>query len=112
MTEPFRLTAKEAAKQIADGKLTSEKLVASCLERIKAREPEVGAWFFLDPELALSQARALDNASTPHGPLHGIPIGVKDVLDTADMPTGYGSPIYRDHQPRADVGGRASRLAG
>ena len=102
MTEPFRLTAKEAAKQIADGKLTSEKLVASCLGRITAREPEVGAWFFLDPELALSQARALDKGPS-RGKLHGVPVGVKDIIETMDMPTGYGSGIYTGNRTAWDA---------
>lgn len=102
MTEPFRLTAVQAVKQIADGKLTSEELVASCLERIKAREPEVGAWFYLDPELALSQARALDK-SPSRGKLHGVPVGVKDIIDTMDMPTGYGSPIYTGNRTAWDA---------
>lgn len=102
MTEPFRLTARQAAAQIAGGKLTSEKLVASCLERIKAREPEVHAWFFLEPELALAQARALDKGPKT-GKLHGVPIGVKDIIDTMDMPTGYGSGIYTGNRTAWDA---------
>jgi Asp-tRNA(Asn)/Glu-tRNA(Gln) amidotransferase A subunit family amidase len=62
----------------------------------------VGAWAFLDPDQALAEARARDQAK-PAGPLHGVPIGVKDVMDTADMPTSYGSRAYRGHQPRADA---------
>jgi Asp-tRNA(Asn)/Glu-tRNA(Gln) amidotransferase A subunit family amidase len=102
MTEPFRLTAKQAAQQIADGTLTSETLVASCLERIKAREPEVGAWFYLDPELALAQARALDQGPR-RGKLHGVPVGVKDIIETMDMPTGYGSGIYTGNRTAWDA---------
>ena len=80
---------------------SSEERVVSCLARIVAREPEIRAWAYLDPQHALAQARALDRM--PHkGPLHGIPIGIKDVLDTHDMPTGYGSAIYRDHRPGRD----------
>lgn len=93
MTEPFRLTAVQAAKQIADGTLTSEKLVASCLERIEAREADVGAWIHLDPDAALAQARALDKGPK-RGKLHGVPVGVKDIIDTMDMPTAYGSSIH------------------
>ena len=100
--EPFELDATEAAQRIANGKLTSEALVRSCLERISAREPDVRAWAFLDAELALAQARACDR-ETPRSFLHGVPVGIKDLLDTADMPSQYGSPIYRGHQPKADA---------
>ena len=97
-----KLSATEAARRIAAGSLTSEALVAACLERIAAREPEVQAWAWLDPDLALRQARALD-CVPPRGPVHGIPFGIKDIIDTADMPTEYGSPIYQGHRPRADA---------
>src|SRR5215813_5672654 len=96
------LSAAEAARRIARRELSSESLVNDCLERIAARERDVQAWAFLDPDLARSQARALDRAS-PRSPLHGIPVGIKDVIDTADMPTECGSPIYRGHHPRADA---------
>jgi Asp-tRNA(Asn)/Glu-tRNA(Gln) amidotransferase A subunit family amidase len=101
-SDPHQFSAAEAARRIASGELKSETLVRSCLERIKAREPAVEAWAFLDPELALTQARALDRA-TPRGPLHGVPVGIKDIIDTADMPSEYGSPIYRGHRPTADA---------
>jgi Asp-tRNA(Asn)/Glu-tRNA(Gln) amidotransferase A subunit family amidase len=100
---PNQLGAAEAARLIAARKLTSESLVASCLERIKARDAEVKAWTCCDPEFALRQARALDRAARPLGPLHGVPIGFKDVLDTVDLPTEYGSPIYRGFRPRWDA---------
>jgi Asp-tRNA(Asn)/Glu-tRNA(Gln) amidotransferase A subunit family amidase len=77
-------------------------VVRDCLARIEAREPQVEAWAYLDPELALTQARALDRAPS-RGPLHGVPIGVKDIFDTADMPTEMGSPIYRDNRTRNDA---------
>jgi Asp-tRNA(Asn)/Glu-tRNA(Gln) amidotransferase A subunit family amidase len=96
------LSAAEAARRIAAGRLTSESLVAACLEHIAAREPEVRAWACVDRELALKQARALDRAS-PRSPLHGVPVGIKDVIDTADLPTEYNSPIYRGHRPRWDA---------
>jgi len=96
------LSAADAARLISRRELTSEALVAACLARIEAREREVQAWAFLDPALALSQARRLDRES-PRGPLHGIPVGIKDVFDTGDMPTEYGSPIYRNHRPRSDA---------
>ena len=102
MPEPHQLTAAEAARRIARGELKSETLVRSCLDRVSAREPEVGAWAYIDADLALEQARALDRVE-PRGPLHGVPVGIKDIIDTADMPTEYGSPIYRGHRPAADA---------
>src|SRR5207302_5114413 len=89
MPDPLSLSARDAAAQIAAGRLSAEALVSACLKRIAAREPVVGAWQYLDPEAALAAARQCD-ASPPKGPLHGIPIAVKDLIDTADMPTGYG----------------------
>lgn len=100
--EPNMHSAAEAARSIAAGRLTSESLVAACLERIAAREPEVRAWACVDRELALKQARALDRVA-PRSPLHGVPVGIKDVIDTADLPTEYNSPIYRGHRPRWDA---------
>src|SRR5438309_2043606 len=67
-----------------------------------ARESVVGAWHHLDPAAALAAARQRD-AEAPSGPLHGIPIAVKDLIDTVDMPTGYGSAIYHGHRPAADA---------
>jgi Asp-tRNA(Asn)/Glu-tRNA(Gln) amidotransferase A subunit family amidase len=99
---PNELTVREAAAKIARGELTSEALVRSCLERIADRDAAVGAWQHLDREQALTQARRLD-AGGPSGPLHGVPAGIKDVYDTADMPTTYGSKIYRGYRPAADT---------
>ena len=96
------LSAADAARLIARRELTSEALVTACLAHIESREREVQAWAFLDPALALAQARRFDSES-PRSPLHGIPVGIKDVFDTADMPTEYGSPIYRDYRPRSDA---------
>jgi Asp-tRNA(Asn)/Glu-tRNA(Gln) amidotransferase A subunit family amidase len=81
---------------------SAEERVRACLERIEAREGELRAWAYLDAEAALAQARERD-AESPRGPLHGIPVGVKDVIDTADMPTGYGSPIYAGQRPARDA---------
>lgn len=102
MDKLHTLSASAAAAAIAAGKLKSEALVAACLERIAAREDEVRAWAFVDGELALAQARERDR-ETPRTRLHGIPVGVKDVIDTADMPTEYGSPIYKGNRPAADA---------
>jgi amidase len=97
MQDPARLTATEAARHIRDGKLRPEALMEACLDRIAEREPAVRAFTYLDPDLARRTA-----AQAQPGPLHGLPVGVKDVLDTADMPSEYGSPIWRGWRPRAD----------
>lgn len=102
MTDFNQLTAAEAARRIAAGKLKSEDLVRDCLDRIALREPEIHAWSHLDPALALAQARAVDRGSAC-GPLAGVPVGVKDVIDTADMPTECNSPIYKGYRPYADA---------
>jgi Asp-tRNA(Asn)/Glu-tRNA(Gln) amidotransferase A subunit family amidase len=102
VTDLRSLSARDAARQIAERRITSEALVAAYLERIGAREAVVGAWQYLDREQALAAARRRD-AEPPRGPLHGVPIAVKDLIDTADIPTAYGSPIYRDHRPAADA---------
>ena len=102
MTDPSAPSVVEAARRIAARQLSVEALVASYLDRIEARESIVGAWEYLDRERAMAVARARD-AEPPRGPLHGIPIAVKDLIDTADMPTVYGSPIYRGHRPAADA---------
>jgi len=102
MTEPCEMSALAAAKAIADGRLTSEDLVRSCLARIEAREAEVGAWSALDADAAIAEARRRD-AEPAASLLHGVPVGVKDVIDTADLTTSYGSPIYEGHRPFADA---------
>lgn len=99
---PAWLSVSAAAGQIARGELRAETLLAACLERIGEREASVGAWAFLDAKNALAHARRLDRMSY-RGPLHGIPVGIKDVIDTADMPTTYGSPIYAGHRPARDA---------
>jgi Asp-tRNA(Asn)/Glu-tRNA(Gln) amidotransferase A subunit family amidase len=96
------LSATEAAQALAAGNLTSEALVRACLEQIQAREPSIGAWTYLDTEHAVAQARACDRTPS-RGLLHGLPIGIKDIIDTADMPTAYGSPIYAQHQTAWDA---------
>ena len=99
---PSRLTAGEIARRVASGDLTAEAVTRDCLARIAAREETVHAWASLDPEGALRQAQACDR-NPVKGPLAGVPIGVKDVIDTADLPTEMGSPIYRGHRPAADA---------
>jgi Asp-tRNA(Asn)/Glu-tRNA(Gln) amidotransferase A subunit family amidase len=102
MPDPYRLTATQAAERIRSGDLSAEALARSCLDRAAARDPDVRAWAFLDPEAVLAQARALD-ATPPKGPLHGVPIGVKDVILTRDMPTQYNSPFHKGSHPEVDA---------
>ncbi len=109
---PHALTAAEAVRQLARGELTSEALVADCLRRVAEEEPRVQAWEFLDPELALAQARRADAAGRP-GSLHGLPVGVKDTFDTADMPAAWGSALFAGRRPRQDAASVAAlRRAG
>src|ERR671930_417870 len=84
------------------GERSATEAVRACIERIEEREHEVHAWVGWDPEPALAEARARD-AEAPRGPLHGMPIGVKDMIDTADRPTEYGSPIFAGHRPASDA---------
>lgn len=100
--ELFELTATEASGLMAAGDITAEDLTRSCLHRIAAREDTVGAWEHLDPDAVLSEARKRDS-ETPRGPLHGIPVGIKDIIDTYDMPTRMASPIYADNRPDRDA---------
>lgn len=102
MTALYRLSLVDAARSIAEGRFTSQDLVRACLDRIAEREPKTGAWVHLDPDHAMAQARHRD-AEPRRGPLHGVPVGIKDIIDTADMPTAYGSIIYRGHRPPADA---------
>ncbi len=97
-----QLTASEIVAAIAAKKTTAEAVARACLDHIAAREPQVEAWQFLDPDLVIKQARALD-ASGKVGPLQGVPVGIKDIIDTADMPTEYGTPIHKGHRPRIDA---------
>jgi Asp-tRNA(Asn)/Glu-tRNA(Gln) amidotransferase A subunit family amidase len=100
------LTACEAAAEIARGAISAEDYTGACLERIAVVESEVQAFAHLDPEHALAQARALDRHKADGGrigALHGIPVGIKDIFDTADYPTECGSPILAGRRPSADA---------
>jgi amidase len=97
-----RLPASEIARATLAGEIKCEEIARDCLARIEAREGEVNAWATVDRELALAQARKLDGGLA-RGPLFGVPIGVKDIIDTADLPTEMGSPIYRGHRPATDA---------
>jgi Asp-tRNA(Asn)/Glu-tRNA(Gln) amidotransferase A subunit family amidase len=102
MEELCRLSATQALRRLAAGELTAERLARSYLDRIIERDSDVGAWAFVDREQVLRQAREIDDAPW-QGKLHGIPVGIKDVIDTAELPTEYNSPIYRGHRPKADA---------
>ena len=100
------VSARQAAADIRQGAVTSEQLVTACLRQIEQREPEVQAWAFLDPVYALQQARTADQrqaAGLPLGPLHGIPVGLKDIIDTADMPTENGTVLHAGRSPANDA---------
>jgi Asp-tRNA(Asn)/Glu-tRNA(Gln) amidotransferase A subunit family amidase len=101
MSAPNRLSAAETIAQLGSGALTAEALTRACLDRAAERR-DVKAWIWLDPERALAEAREADRAGRP-GLLAGLPIGAKDIIDTRDMPTGHGSPIYRGNRPFADA---------
>lgn len=100
--EPCFLTASQASAAIKAGTLTSETLVRSCLDRIASRDPAVKAWLHVDPNYAIRQAREIDKRPAVH-PLHGLPFGVKDIMDTADMPTTQNTAFYQDHRPMLDA---------
>lgn len=95
-------SASEAARRLASREISAEQMVRACLARIEEREGAIKAWIHLDADAVIAAARLLD-AGPVRGPLHGLPLGVKDLIDTADMPTAYGSPIYAGHRPRVDA---------
>jgi Asp-tRNA(Asn)/Glu-tRNA(Gln) amidotransferase A subunit family amidase len=101
---------------LLSGQVCAEDIARAAIERIQALEPQLHAWEVFDPELALAQARGLDRrlaAGEAPGLLAGVPLGVKDIFDTADLPTGHGSPLYRGHRPAADAHAvRVAREAG
>jgi Asp-tRNA(Asn)/Glu-tRNA(Gln) amidotransferase A subunit family amidase len=100
------LTATEAREQMAAGKITAEAYMRACLDQIEARDKDVEAWAHLDPERALAEARAADKlraSGAGIGALHGLPVGIKDIINTADMPTQNGSPIFKGFQPAEDA---------
>ena len=106
LTNLHLLSAFEAARLIRDGVISAEQLVEACLARIRDVDPQVQAWAFLDPDHALAQARSLDQLrleGRPIGPLHGVPIGIKDIFDTGDMPTENGSVIHAGRTPSRDA---------
>ena len=101
-TEPARMTAAEASSAIQARKMSCEELVRSCLARIASRDSVVKAWLRMDPDHVVRRARELDKTAWK-GPLHGLPWGVKDVIDTKDYPTTQNSPIYDECQVGRDA---------
>ena len=102
----WQLSASDASRLIRDGALSSEELVQACLERVREIEPQVQAWTFLDEEHALAQARASDElrrSGQAAGPLCGVPVGIKDIIDTGDMPTENGTVLHAGRTPREDA---------
>ena len=100
------LSAVEAADAIRKGEVTSQELVRACLERIEEFEATIGAWAHLDPDHALDQAKRADEyraRGLAVGPLHGVPVGVKDIIDTADMPTENGTVLHAGRTPGEDA---------
>ena len=100
------LTAAETLTALRDGRTSAEEVVGGCLARIRADEARVQAWAFLDEERALEQARNVDRVRREGhamGPLHGLPVGVKDIIDTADMPTEDGTVLHAGRRPEYDA---------
>ncbi len=100
------LSATEAARLIRDGVIRAEQVLEACLTRVRETDAQVQAWAFLDPDHALAQARAADAwrlEGRPTGPLHGVPVGIKDIIDTADMPTENGSVLHAGRTPSRDA---------
>ena len=106
MKDLNRLSAVEAAEGIRTKKFTSEELIKDCLSHINERENDIQAWSYVNTELAIRQAQKADRHQSEGGSLgalHGIPIGIKDVIDTKDMPTENGSPIFEGRRPQNDA---------
>jgi len=106
VTQLSWLSATDAARAIRDGSISSEEVVQACLARIRETDPDVQAWAFLDPEHALKQARDLDlrrSEGQALGALHGVPVGIKDIIDTGDMPTEDGTVLHAGRTPSHDA---------
>ena len=111
MTKPFELTASEAIKLIRNKKLSIHEWVLSCFERIKEKEDVVKAWIYLDEENALKKSKQLDEQNNDIA--LGIPFGIKDIIDASDVPTGFGTPFYKNNIPARDAASVAvSKQAG
>ena len=97
-----KLSALEIATAIKAGETTSQAVTRALLERIEDREPDVDAWEYLDPDAAISAAKKLDD-NPSDGLIHGVPVGVKDIIDTKGIPTTHGSPIHKENRPCVDA---------
>lgn len=100
--DPAQMTITEASAAIESGRLKPSALVDACLEQVAVQEPQVRAWAHAGGDQSRMAARLLDS-QTPSGSLYGIPFGVKDIIDTADMPTEHGTPVFHGHQPARDA---------
>src|SRR5262245_51259924 len=106
LADLYAVGAGVGARLVREGVISAEQWMQACLERVRKVEGEVQAWTFLDPEHALAQARAADalkQSGQPIGPLHGVPVGLKDIIDTADMPTENGSVLHAGRAPSRDA---------
>ncbi|MBI3107334.1 MAG: amidase [Candidatus Rokubacteria bacterium] len=106
LTNLHWLSASDGARLIREGAISSKELVEACLARVRETDAQVQAWAFLDPDHALAQARAADDwrrQGRPTGALHGVPVGIKDIIDTADMPTENGSVLHAGRTPSRDA---------
>src|SRR5881296_719485 len=106
LTNLHALSATDAARLIRDGVISSEELVQACLARVRETDAEVRAWAFLDADHAVAQARGADEvrlSGQAIGSLHGVPVGIKDIIDTADMPTENGSVLHAGRTPSRDA---------
>src|SRR5438046_3866889 len=101
-----RLTATEAARLVREGAVSAQEYMDACLARVREVDGQVQAWAFLDPDHARAQARAADEyrlSGQAIGPLHGVPVGIKDIIDTGDMPTENGSVLHAGRTPSRDA---------
>jgi len=102
----WSLSAVEAGRRLRDGEVSAEEMVGACLERIAAVDGDIQAWAYLDPDYALAQARMIDSmrqSGGPVGPLHGLPVGIKDIIDTEALPTENGTSLDSGRRPREDA---------
>ena len=97
------LSLTAVAELISSREVSAREVLDACLSRINQRENSVGAFEYLDTDLAVQQASRLDEGPLL-GLLHGLPVGIKDIIDTVDMPTAWGSSIYSGHRPARDAG--------
>ncbi len=104
--DPADLSARDAARAVATGELRATELVEACLKRVDERDADIEAWAFLDRDKAMAEAEERDRrrqAGMPLGPLHGVPVAVKDIIDTRTMPTENGTPLDAGRRPREDA---------